>query len=50
MVLVLFEIRANQKGLLMAPKMTEEGAVATLLLAQESVGQRVGMKSLGMTL
>jgi hypothetical protein len=50
MVLVLFEIRTNQKSFLTAPKMTVEGAVATMLLMQESVDQRVGMESLGMTL
>jgi hypothetical protein len=42
MVLVLSVIHTNRINFPMAPIMIKEGSVATLLLMQESVDQRVG--------
>ena len=50
MALVRFETCTHQKSFLMAPRITEEGSVATMLLMQESLDQRLGMESLGIKL
>jgi hypothetical protein len=51
MVLVLFVIHMNQTSFPMAPIMTKERSIATLLLMQESLDQQLGGRErLGMRL